>query len=61
VACTEKFAGRKDLFYLQGKEVCLEAAADEAAPLQIDRDPAGVIPAHFKVLESAIRMVSGQP
>jgi diacylglycerol kinase (ATP) len=56
---SEKFSKRKDLHYLQGKEVRLEVAEEEAAPLQIDGDPAGTIPAHFKVIESAIRIVNG--
>lgn len=50
------FIDRPDITYVCGKEVRLSPAEDEAAPLQIDGDPAGTIPATFTLLERALRM-----
>jgi diacylglycerol kinase (ATP) len=47
------FSERKDLVYVQGRHVHLEPVDDVAAPLQLDGDPAGMIPADFEVLPHA--------
>jgi len=47
------FPERKDLVYVQGRRVHLEPAGDISAPLQLDGDPAGTIPADFRVLPHA--------
>lgn len=51
------FIERADVSYAQGKEVCFEPAGEEGAPLQIDGDPAGSLPASFSVLSSAARII----
>lgn len=47
------FSERKDLVYVQGRHVHLEPVDDVAAPLQLDGDAAGMIPADFDVLPHA--------
>ena len=52
------FAQRKDLVYVQGRHVRLEPADDTPAPLQLDGDPAGTIPAEFTVLPGACTVLA---
>lgn len=51
------FIERADVRYAQGREVTFEPAGEEAAPLQIDGDPAGSLPASFSVLPAAARII----
>ncbi|MBI1320137.1 MAG: hypothetical protein GC168_14500 [Candidatus Hydrogenedens sp.] len=51
------FINRPDVTYRQARTVTFEPAGDEAAPLQIDGDPAGGVPAHFTVVPGAARIV----
>lgn len=51
------FPDRKDLVYVQGRHARLEPADDAAAPLQLDGDPAGMIPADFDILPHACDML----
>ncbi len=55
--CLPSFAERKDLVYVQGRHVYLEPVDGVAAPLQLDGDPAGAVPAEFNVLPHAIRVL----
>ncbi len=52
-----RFLERDDVVYVQGKHVELTPASDDRAPLQIDGDPAGTIPAEFTVAPKALRVV----
>lgn len=52
------FLKRPDITYLQGKRVRFEPAGEVAAPLQIDGDPAGEIPAEFGIVPGAITVVA---
>ncbi len=52
-----RFLERDDVVYVQGKHVELTPASDDPVPLQIDGDPAGYIPAQFRVAPKALRMV----
>jgi YegS/Rv2252/BmrU family lipid kinase len=52
------FVDRKDVIYLQGRDVVFEPAGEEPAPLQVDGDPAGELPAHFGILPRAVRIVT---
>ena len=52
------FIERKDVIYRQGKHIEFAVAAEAAAPLQVDGDPAGRIPAVFQVEEKAVRVVT---
>lgn len=52
-----RFLDRKDVTYVQGKHVVLKPASEEPVPLQIDGDPAGCIPAEFRVAPRALRVV----
>ncbi len=54
------FTKRDDVVYLQGREVVFEPAGDEAAPLQVDGDPAGRLPARFGILPRAVELVTPQ-
>lgn len=51
------FTKRKDVTYVQGKEITLEPASDEPVPLQVDGDPAGFIPVTISVHPKALRVV----
>lgn len=51
------FIERRDVVYAQGKEIRFEPAGEEAAPLQIDGDPAGELPVDFSVLPAAARII----
>ena len=53
-----RFLEWDDVTYVQGREIQLEAAGNEAVPLQIDGDPAGEIPRAFSVVPGAIRVVA---
>jgi len=52
-----KFIGHRDVTYLKGKKVTLEARGDENVPFQIDGDPAGRLPVTFEVAPKAVRVV----
>ena len=52
------FIEGKNVTYLQGKRIDLEPASDEPAPIQIDGDPAGFIPATFEVVPGGIEVVA---
>jgi diacylglycerol kinase family enzyme len=52
------FIERKDVIYRQGKHVEFEAAREDIAPLQVDGDPAGQLPATFDVEEKAVRIIT---
>ncbi len=52
------FIQRADVTYAQGKEITFEPAAAEAAPLQIDGDPAGTVPVSFGVLPHAANILA---
>lgn len=54
---SEKFTLRDDVTYVQGKEITLEPASDEAVPLQVDGDPAGHLPVTIRVQPKALRVV----
>jgi diacylglycerol kinase (ATP) len=51
------FTRRRDVLYCQGRDVRFEAE-DEAAPLQIDGDPAGHVPVAFSLLPKAARIIT---
>lgn len=51
------FTQRKDVRYVQGRDISFTASGAEAAFLQIDGDPAGQVPCHFGVLPRAARIV----
>ena len=51
------FAQNKHVLYRQAKVIELAPTETPAAPLQIDGDPAGVIPATFRVAAGALRVV----
>ncbi|MFM1922039.1 MAG: hypothetical protein RLZZ303_3673 [Candidatus Hydrogenedentota bacterium] len=53
-----RFIERPDVTYCQGVNITLEPAAGKAAPLQVDGDPAGEIPARFTVLPAAARILA---
>lgn len=55
------FVARKDVVYRQGRDVEFAPVDDEQAPLQIDGDPAGAIPAVFSVLPRAIQVIAANP
>ncbi len=59
--CRPGFARRKDVVYCQGHTIDLAPSGPEAAPLQVDGDPAGAIPATFRVLPQALRVVAPKP
>ncbi len=52
-----RFLERDDVVYVQGKHVELTPASDDPAPLQIDGDPAGSIPAEFTIAPKALQVV----
>jgi diacylglycerol kinase (ATP) len=52
-----RFTQRKDVVYRQGKNIRLEPASDEAAPLQVDGDPAGFVPSDFGVEPAALNLL----
>jgi YegS/Rv2252/BmrU family lipid kinase len=52
------FINRKDVTYLQGREIELTAADNGAVPLQIDGDPAGFVPVQIGVLPDKIQVVA---
>lgn len=52
-----RFTSRRDVVYRQGQRIRLEPAGAEAAPLQVDGDPAGQIPADFGVEPGALELV----
>lgn len=52
------FAKLKGVTYLKGTAVGLEPAGGNAAPLQVDGDPAGHIPAEFGIIPRGVRMVA---
>lgn len=52
------FPQRTDLVYVQGRQVLLEPADNTPAPLQLDGDPAGTIPAEFTVLPRACTVLA---
>jgi len=51
------FAKRQDIVYRQGREVALTPLEDVAVPVQADGDPAGVLPATFRIEPGALRVV----
>lgn len=51
------FTQRRDVVYRQGRQIRLEPAGEEAAPLQVDGDPAGNVPATFGVEPRALRLL----
>lgn len=51
------FTQRRDVVYRQGTRIRLEPAGTEAAPLQVDGDPAGQVPADFGVEPGALRLI----
>lgn len=53
-----RFLNRKDVTYVQGREISFAPASDDAAPLQIDGDPAGNLPADFTIDPGALRVVA---
>lgn len=56
--CRPGFARRKDVLYRQGKSVELFPAAGERVPLQVDGDPAGTLPATFRIVPRALEVVA---
>jgi len=52
-----RFTQRKDIVYRQGKSIRLEPAAESAAPLQVDGDPAGCVPCDFGVEPAALNLL----
>ena len=52
-----RFTQRKDVVYRQARCVRMEPAGAEAAPLQIDGDSAGELPAEFGVEPGGLRLV----
>lgn len=52
-----RFTERRDVVYRQARHVRMEPAGDEAAPLQVDGDPAGLLPAEFGVEPGALRLL----
>lgn len=52
------FTKRRDVVYVHGAHVLFEPEGEEAAPLQVDGDPAGAIPAEFSMLPRAARIVA---
>jgi YegS/Rv2252/BmrU family lipid kinase len=52
------FIERKDIVYRQGKRIAFAVAGETAAPLQVDGDPAGRIPADFEVEEKAVSVIT---
>lgn len=51
------FTERRDVVYRQGRSIRLEPAGEEAAPLQVDGDPGGILPADFGVEPGALRLI----
>ena len=52
------FPQRKDVVYVQGREVVLESAEERPVALQADGDPAGETPVRITVLEKILRVVT---
>jgi diacylglycerol kinase family enzyme len=46
-----------DVRYLRGREVVVEAVRGEDVPVELDGDPGGVLPAHFRVLPGAATLL----
>jgi len=59
--CRPGFAHRKDVLYGQGESIALSAADADTVPLQVDGDPAGALPATFRVLPRALRVLAAAP
>lgn len=53
-----RFIERPDVTYRQGREIEFDVAESEAAPLQIDGDPAGEVPVRFTVLPRAAHIMA---
>lgn len=52
-----RFTQRRDVVYRQASRVRMEPSGAEAAPLQVDGDPAGLLPAEFGVESGALRLL----
>lgn len=50
-----RFPEKRDVHYRQGRRIIFEPLDSVAAPMQIDGDPAGAIPAAFEVEARALR------
>jgi len=51
------FVERSDVVYRQAREISVEPAGAEAAPLQVDGDPAGQLPARFRVVPGGAHII----
>jgi len=52
------FLDHPDVKYAQGERVDIEPIGEGNAPLQIDGDPAGAVPAHIRVVPRAVRIIA---
>ena len=52
---------RRDVVHLTGQHVRLTPAEDGEVPLQIDGDPAGLLPAEFTIEHQAVRVIAPKP
>lgn len=52
-----RFIEHKDVTYVQAKQVELYPASEDTVPLQVDGDPAGSLPAAFRVNDTPINVV----
>jgi YegS/Rv2252/BmrU family lipid kinase len=55
------FVSRKDVLYRKGKHIVFEAVSHSDLPLQVDGDPAGILPAEFYIQPAALRVVAPTP
>lgn len=53
-----RFIAGRDVVYRQGHEISFESPTGQAVPLQVDGDPAAFLPANFRVLPGALRVVA---
>jgi diacylglycerol kinase family enzyme len=52
------FTRRRNVLYRQGREVEMSSLDGQRIPMQIDGDPAGGLPATFRVQPRALRVIA---